>query len=178
MKPGADKRHAGRWRWAKRGLTLALFILVAVMLFMLVRNLDWQELTHALQSYRPSTLALGVAITLCSYLLFSSYDLLGRHYTGHALPAQQVLALGFVCYAFNLNLGSWVGSVALRYRLYSKMGLDVPTITRVLSLSLVTNWLGHLLVAGSVFIMGLPPLPPNAVVGAMGLRAIGALIGA
>ncbi|WP_166365115.1 lysylphosphatidylglycerol synthase domain-containing protein [Pseudomonas akapageensis] len=176
MKHDTDERHAGRWVWAKRGLTLAFFILVPVMLYMLVRNLEWQELKQALQSYRLSTLALGFAITLCSYTLFSSYDLLGRHYTGHTLPARQVLSLAFVCYAFNLNLGSWVGGVALRYRLYSKMGLDVPTITRVLSLSLVTNWLGHLLIAGSVFIMGLPPLPKGFAIGAMGLLATGAVL--
>ncbi|UVJ46095.1 lysylphosphatidylglycerol synthase domain-containing protein [Pseudomonas sp. LS1212] len=176
MKPNAPHTHKSKWVWAKRGLTLLFFILVPVLLFMLLRNLEWQEVKQALQSYRLSTLAIGVAIALCSYTLFSSYDLLGRRYTGHKLPTRQVLPLAFVCYAFNLNLSSWVGGVALRYRLYSKLGLDVATITKILSLCLVTNWLSYLLVAGSVFVMGLPELPPGIQVGAMGLRVIGAML--
>ncbi|MND92351.1 Inner membrane protein YbhN [compost metagenome] len=176
MTAAHPQRHKRSWRWAKRGLTLFFFILVPVMLFMLVRNLEWQEVKAALQSYRFSTLALGAAIMLCSYLLFSSYDLLGRSYTGHKLSTRQILPLGFVCYAFNLNLSSWVGGVALRYRLYSKFGLDVPTITKILSLGLITNWLGYLLVAGSVFTLGLPRLPASVEIGAMGLRAIGVLL--
>ncbi|NBA96310.1 lysylphosphatidylglycerol synthase domain-containing protein [Pseudomonas sp. R5(2019)] len=173
--PTSEKR-AKKGRWAKRLLTLAFFILVAVLLFMLVRNLDWQEVKHALQSYRVTTLALGGLIALLSYAVFSSYDLVGRHYTEHTLRARQILPLAFVCYAFNLNLGAWVGGVALRFRLYSKLGLDVPTITRILTFGWITNWLGYLLVAGTVFALGFPDLPGTFKIGAGGLRLIGVLL--
>ena len=139
------------WFWGKRLLTLFFFIMVPVMLFMLVKNLDWQEVKQALQSFSARTLLLCVMITVLSYVLFSSYDVLGRTYTGHKLPARQILPVAFVCYAFNLNVSSWVGSIALRYRLYSRLGLDLATITRVLSFSLVTNWVGYVLIGGIVF---------------------------
>jgi hypothetical protein len=34
------------------------------------------------------------------------------------------MLVSFICYAFNLTLSTWVGGVAMRYRLYSRLGLD------------------------------------------------------
>lgn len=161
------------YRRARQLLTLAFFILVPVLLFMLLRNQDWNEVWRALTAYRPGVLLTALAVVACSFSLFASYDLLGRHYTGHHLPARKVLPLAFVCYAFNLNLSAWVGGVALRYRLYSRLGLDTSTITRILGLGLVTNWLGYLLVAGSLFALGFPALPAGLEIGSSGLRLIG-----
>lgn len=161
------------WKRARQALTVLLFILVPVLLFMLLRNQDWGEVWQALTSYRPAVLLSAVGVMACSFTLFASYDLLGRRYTGHTLPARRVLPLAFVCYAFNLNLSAWVGGVALRYRLYSRLGLDTPTITRILGLGLVTNWLGYLLVAGSLFALGFPRLPAGLEIGSTGLRLIG-----
>jgi len=164
------------WKRARQVLTIAFFIAVPVLLFMLLRNQDWGEVWHALTSYRPGVLLMALGFVVCSFALFSSYDLLGRRYTGHKLPARRVLPLAFVCYAFNLNLSAWVGGVALRYRLYSRLGLDTPTITRILGLGLVTNWLGYLLVAGSLFAMGFPKLPAGLEIGTTGLRLIGCVM--
>ncbi|WP_296250943.1 lysylphosphatidylglycerol synthase domain-containing protein [Pseudomonas sp. UBA4194] len=173
---GQPKKRASKWVWAKRAMTLFCFILVPVLLFLLVKNLDWQEVRHALGSYKLSTLLIGAGIALTSYLVFASYDVLARRYTGHKVPVTQVMPLAFVCYAFNLNLSSWVGGIALRYRLYSKLGLDVPTITRILSMCLITNWLGYMFIAGTVFAMGLPELPEGYKIGSTGLRVIGVVI--
>jgi uncharacterized membrane protein YbhN (UPF0104 family) len=166
-------RQRTLWRWLKRGMAVFCFVMVPVLLFMLVRNMDWQEVSHALRSYKLSTLVLGAAIMLASYLVFASYDLLSKRYTGHDVPAPKVLALAFVCYAFNLNLSSWVGGIALRYRLYGKLGLKAATITRILSLGLITNWLGYLLIGGTVFASGFPNLPEGMKLGSTGLRLIG-----
>jgi hypothetical protein len=171
--PSATPQKRNLWRWLKRGVAVLCFVMVPVLLFMLVRNMDWQEVSHALRSYKLSTLLLGVAITLASYLVFASYDLLSKRYTGHQVPATRVLPLAFVCYAFNLNLSSWVGGIALRYRLYGKLGLKAATITQILSLGLVTNWLGYLLIGGVVFALGFPDLPAGMKIGATGLRLIG-----
>ena len=122
------------------------------------------------------TLLAGIGLSLVSYLVFSSFDLLSRIYTGHTLPARQVLPLAFVCYAFNLNLGSWVGGIALRYRLYFRLGLNIATITRILSMNLITNWLGFFVLGGVIFSLGLLELPQSWSIGAKGLRLCGALL--
>ncbi|MFB4390671.1 MULTISPECIES: lysylphosphatidylglycerol synthase domain-containing protein [unclassified Pseudomonas] len=162
--------------WAKRLLTLVFLLLVPTLLYLLVRNLDWNEVRQSLLAYKPSTLAIGLILALASYLVFASYDLLARAYTGHKLPARQVLPVAFVCYAFNLNFTTWVGGVALRYRLYGRLGLDTATITRILTLGLLTNWMGYLLLAGTVFTLRLVRLPESWAVGATGLQLIGVLM--
>jgi len=151
-------------------------VLIPVLLYLLVRNLDWNEVRQSLVAYTPGTLIIGLGLALCSYLTFASYDLLARAYTGHHLPARQVLPVAFVCYAFNLNFTTWVGGVALRYRLYGRLGLDTATITRILTLGLLTNWMGYLLLAGTVFALRLVKVPERWAVGVTGLQMIGLLM--
>lgn len=162
--------------WGKRLLTLLFLVLIPVLLYTLARNLDWNEVRHSLLAYTPGTLAVGLGLAFTSYLVFASYDLLGRAYTGHHLPTRQVLPVAFVCYAFNLNFTTWVGGVALRYRLYGRLGLDTPTITRILTLGLLTNWIGYLLLAGTVFALRLVKLPESWAVGTAGLQLIGVVL--
>lgn len=171
MSSATPRRHLLR-----RLITAVLVSLVVVLLFSLVRNVDWREVWQALRGYSLPTLLAGIGLMIVSYVLFSGFDLLGRRYTGHRLPTRQVLRVAFVCYAFNLNLGSWVGSVAMRYRLYSRLGLDLPTVTRILGASLVTNWLGYLLAGGVVFTLGLLELPDHWRLGTHGLRIVGVLM--
>lgn len=160
--------------WLKRGLTLLFFILVPVLLFTLIKQIEWQEVKDALLSYKISTILTCVVIALGSYCVFASYDLIGKKYTGHTIPPRQIIPLGFVCYAFNLNLSSWVGGIALRYRLYSRLGLDVSTITKILSMNLIANWLGYLILAGTILLFGLIGLPDNWKIGTTALQIIGA----
>lgn len=173
-KKASAKLRSAWGRWLKHGVTLLLFMVVAILLFSLVQNMDWQAVIETLRGYSPALVMMGLGITAASFAVFSSYDLLGKFYTGHELPIKQVLPLAFVCYAFNLNLGAWVGGIALRYRLYTKFGLKVATVTRVLSVSLTTNWLGYMLLAGTLFTLRLIELPEHWQVGTLGLQLIGA----
>lgn len=172
--PGKDSSERKTWwTWAGRILTVAFFILVPVLLYSLIKNVDWQEVKEALTSYEISVLLIGAAVALTSYGIFASYDLLARHYTQHKIPALQVIPVGFVCYAFNLNLSAWVGSFALRYRLYSRLGLDVATITKIVTINVITNWLGYIILAGIIFSLRLLNLPDNWAIGETALQFIG-----
>jgi uncharacterized membrane protein YbhN (UPF0104 family) len=174
----APSRHDGprRTRWAriKPWLVGAFFVLVAVLLVRLSRNVDWALAWQSIRSYQPGTLAIAAALALASYAVYCGYDLLGRHHTGHGLPVVRVAGVGFVSYAFNLNLGALVGGVAVRYRLYSRLGLDTAVTTQVLALSMLTNWLGYLLVGGMVFVVRPLQLPPQWELDSGGLRLLGA----
>jgi uncharacterized membrane protein YbhN (UPF0104 family) len=82
----------------------------------------------------------------------------------------------FVSYAFNLCIGSIVGGVGFRYRLYSRLGLKNGVITRIVSMSMLTNWLGYKLLAGLLFIVHPLALPPSWHMGNHGLEWIGAVL--
>ena len=108
-----------------------------------------------------------------SYLIYGCYDLLARFYCGHKLAKRQVMLVSFICYAFNLTLSTWVGGIGMRYRLYSRLGLPGSTITRIFSLSITTNWLGYILLAGIIFTAGVVELPDHWYVDQTTLRILG-----
>ena len=173
--PAAKRKLTDRawWPWLRRGASTAFFGLVAYLLVSQARTIEWSQVLASLQNYPVLDTWGAVALAAASYLLYSCFDLLGRHYTGHTLRAPTVMRLTFVSYAFNLNLGSVVGGIAFRYRLYSRLGLAVGTITRVMSFSMLANWMGYLLLAGLVFSVQPPALPASWKIDAFQLRLVG-----
>lgn len=161
------------WR---RALAIAFFSLVAYLLWRYGRRVEWHAVGRSLRDLSPVTLVLALGCAVPALLLFSSYDLLGRAYTGHRLPVRQVMAVNFISYAFNLNLGALVGGFALRYRLYGRLGLSPGVVTEVLGVSLLTNWLGWTAVAGAVFLLHPLALPGSWPVNAAALQLFGGLL--
>ncbi|MBV0882254.1 flippase-like domain-containing protein [Noviherbaspirillum sp. L7-7A] len=161
------------WHWAKRLLKFCFLALIAYLLIKQARSVEWDKVMAAI--YQRSALALLAAAGLAaaSHLLYACFDLLGKHLTGHKLPARTVMGITFVCYAFNLNLGSLIGGVAMRYRLYSRFGLDSTVITRIAATSMLTNWSGYLLLAGLAFWWRPLPLPAEWKLDSSGLRLLG-----
>lgn len=170
-------RHAQRrrrwWWWTRRLLTTTFFVLVAALLVWQARAVQWDEVFTTIKRYPLATLMGAAGFAAASHLLYSSYDLLGRHYTDHRLRTPTVMAVTFISYAFNLNLGSLVGGIAFRYRLYSRLGLATADVTRVLTMSMLTNWLGYLLLAGTMFAWSPLALPPDWKLDSSGLRLLG-----
>ncbi len=161
------------WPWLKRLGLLLFFAWVASLVVKEARRIDWQAVLVAGQQVPAGVLLAAVGLAAASHLLYSCFDLLGRYYTGHRLRARTVMTVTFVSYAFNLNLGSLVGAVALRYRLYGRLGLRYSVVTRVLALSMLTNWLGYVFLAGLLFSLSPPDLPPSWKLGSAGLRMLG-----
>jgi len=163
-----------RWPLIKKILTYVFFILVAGLLISLARNVDWSEVYTTLRNYNAKTLWMTGAAAFGSYTVYCFFDVLGKHYAQHNLPVRQILPVTFVCYAFNLNLSAWVGGIALRYRLYSRLGLRASQITRVFTMSVLTNWLGYIWLAGLIFVMGWITPPDSWEIGHTALRVLGA----
>lgn len=164
------------WPWVKRIVLggFALFVISA--LVFQARAVDWEQVFRTMAAYPVTTLALALGLAATSHGLYSCFDLIGRRYTRHKLANRSVLAITFVSYAFNLNLGTIVGAVAMRYRLYSRLGLNTATITRVVVTSMVTNWLGYLCLAGVLFAWMPMDLPDNWHVTTFALRGIGVVL--
>jgi uncharacterized membrane protein YbhN (UPF0104 family) len=164
------------WPWTRRALTLLFFAAVAALLARYASHLDWDEVLESVRGTPQPVLMQALALAAASHLLYSCFDLIGRRYTGHTLPTPTVMAVNFVSYAFNLCIGSVVGGVGFRYRLYSRLGLKNGVITRIVSMSMLTNWLGYKLLAGLLFIFHPLQLPPSWHMGNHGLQWVGALL--
>lgn len=164
------------WPWVGRVVGWAFFALVAWLIVRHACTIDWSEVLQSIGTLPHRSIAIAIGLTAASYLLYSTFDLLGRRMVGHRLPTRTVMGVTFVCYAFNLNLGSLVGSIGFRYRLYSRLGLENDVIAKVIGFSLLTNWFGYLAIAGAAFCFGAIALPAGWKIDDGQLRVLGALL--
>lgn len=157
----------------KRGLAIAFFVLVAWLIYRYGRTLDWPKIWRSVRQIDRTTLLLAAACSIGSYAVYACVDLFARHALSLQISKAKAMAIAFVCYAFNLNFGSWVGSIGFRYRLYSRIGLDAEQVTRVVGMSLVTNWSGYFLLAGVAFAFNFVKPPAGWEIGRLGLTIAG-----
>ena len=168
--------HRTRTQALARWFGIVFVLAVLGLLVWVAQRVAWSQVLDALAALPPAVLAAALAVVVLSHVVYSTYDLLGRAWTGHTLPRRQVMLITFISYAFNLNLGSMVGGIALRFRLYARRGLPPEVIGRVFALSLSTNWLGYALLAGGVFLLQLMTPPADWTVSAAALRIFGAVL--
>jgi glycosyltransferase 2 family protein len=164
------------WQRWRKWLAAAFLLAVAVLLVNQARNVDWPEVARSIRGTDPLLLMAAIAIAAVSYLLYASYDVMARRYTGHALPTSRVAAIAMVSYAFNLNMGALIGGAGFRFRLYSRFGLPAATITRILSFSVISNWAGYVVLAGMLLVLQQLPVQLQWDLGKHAMRVIGALL--
>lgn len=172
MSPAAQ----GAWRWFKRLAPWALAVLVLSLVTQQARAVDWSAVWAALQDLSATRLAVAVGLALVGYAVYAGFDLVGRHLTGHTLSVPRTLGTAAICYVFNLNFGALVGGFAMRLRLYTRWGLDAPTVAKVIGLSMVTNWLGYLWLGGVVLLWSPPQLPGGWAQSDAVLRTVGVVM--
>jgi|SRR5690554_3943000 len=161
------------WPLIKKILTYGFFLLVAYLLVQQALTIEWSKVFQTLRETKVSTLLTGFGIGFVCYMFYSSYDLLGRYLLQIKTNLAQNWFIAWISYAFNLNLGAMVGGIAFRYRLYGKIGVSSSKATRIIGLSIMTNWLGYILLAGVLFITGQIEPPESWVIGKLGLQCLG-----
>lgn len=147
--PSSSRKRRAIWR--RYGQPAAALLLLATAAFFLVRlfqRVNMTEIALGLRSLSKPRLALAAAATAGSYGLLSVYDYLGIRHQSAPLSYAKTLATSFVVYAFNFNLGSLIGAVGMRYRLYTRWGLSPTAVGRITVSSAVISWTGFCLVAG------------------------------
>lgn len=148
-----------RWLWK-----LAPWLLAAVVVVLLARqarSMDWAQVMAAVKAIPLGLLAGAAALAVLSHALFSSFDLISRAIVQHRIGWLRSAWVGAVCYAFNLSFGAIVGGMAMRLRLYTRLGLSAATAGQVIALSMLTNWLGYSLLTGVVLLVWPPTLPSS-----------------
>ncbi len=189
--------HSRRQHWPvlKRLLSRLYLGVVVGLIALLAWHLDWTAVRAAIADLTLPVMLAATALAAASHLAYSLFDLIGRRYTGHPLPTGRVMAITFVSYVGTLNLGALIGAIGLRQRLYAHHGLSLSAMAQVFAVSIVTNWLGYLLLLGAVFagptytrlreavtgndlanealVIGLPSWPTPAWGGMLGVAALG-----
>lgn len=167
----------GRNRSVLKRVATGLFICFILGLLARVgMTIEWSEVADAVLDTPKRALWIAALVVVLSYVVYTCFDLLGKWYTGHDLPAWRVMMVAFISYAFTMNFGAAVGGLALRLRLYAKQGLNPGQIMRIMGLSMTTNWIGYCLLGGSIFAAGAVHLPSSWGVSGLPLRIIGGVM--
>jgi uncharacterized membrane protein YbhN (UPF0104 family) len=149
-------RHPG-WPWFARTVALAFFLTVAALIVRHARSIDWPAVLVALRALPTQALTVAAALALLSHFTYGTFDWVGRHCSGHRLGRATTLGIAMTSYPFTLNLGSLIGGIGVRYRLYARRGVGVGTIGQVVGTSVLTNWVGYLTLLAAMPWIWRPP---------------------
>lgn len=112
----------------------------------------------AMRDIPPPRLALAAFFAAMSYLTLTFFDALGIRYAGKTVPYRKVALASFCSLAIGHNVGfSALSTGALRLRFYSRAGLKVGDVARVILFCATTVGLGLLALAAAVLLLARPP---------------------
>ena len=161
-------------------LAAALFALGLFALSKLLAPVNPADIASQVRATPWTVLALALVATLCGYLCLAGYDWSALRYIGKPLPLPIVLTGGLMAYAFGNTMGlSAVSGGAVRWRIYSGLGLDGYDIAAVSTFAAVSFGVAATLVGvGALAIhpgaLGpLLPFPPGVIRAVAVLTIIG-----
>lgn len=151
-------------------VTVALFAAGVFALQRLLSAVSLADVAAQVRSTPLSTLALAALATAAGYAALIGYDWSALRYIGKRLPARTVVLGGFLGYAFGNTIGlSAISGGAVRYRIYSAIGLDGYDVAAVATFASVAFGLGATVIGlGALALVptalgALSPFPPDVV---------------
>src|SRR5574344_863282 len=155
--------------------TLFIFACAGIAIYFLsgaLRAYHYRQIADAFSAIPRTTVLLALAATVISYLVTTGYDILAFRALKLNVPWRKIIPVSFICYAFSNSAGHPLLTGAVRFRMFSGLGVDGRQIAYIIALGLFTFWLGLLLLAGGVLAF----IPPAVIPGfsEAGERALGA----
>ena len=131
-------------RWITAA-TIVVVIAALVIMAHLLQQFTWQRIIASLNRIGSRQLGLAALYTAGSYLTLTGFDLMGTRYAGSKIAYPRVALTSFL----SLSIGHTVGlapfsSGAIRYRYYSKWGLDARQVGMVILFSALTVAIGEM----------------------------------
>ena len=147
-------------------MTVVFMVIVAYFLYKTLSQIHWSEIQEAISRVSAKTFFFTGCLTVVNYFLYASYDLLSFNIIRNAsLRIRKIISTTMIVFTFNLNLGALIGSIGLRYRIYSGWGIPKAKITLLTLLSVITSWSGYAFLLALIFLFSpssvttLAPLP-------------------
>jgi uncharacterized membrane protein YbhN (UPF0104 family) len=119
-------------------------------LYHMLRGINSDEVIEAIKSTETSDIALAGLFVAAGYFTLTFYDLFAVRAIGHAHVPYRINALAaFTSYSIGHNVGASVFTGgAVRYRIYSALGLNAIDVAKICFLAGLTFWLGNAAVLG------------------------------
>lgn len=148
--------------------TIGLFALGLYAISRLLAEVDLNDVLRQVHETPTYILILSWLATVGGYLCLVGYDWSALRYIGKPLPLPITITGGLMAYAFGNTVGlAAVSGGAVRYRLYSSLGLDGYDIAAVSTFTAVSYGTAAALVGFVALVVdpgllgGLSPLPPH-----------------
>ena len=146
----ATKKLAAFFQKYKTYISILFAIFVLYLVATTIKDTDWPQVWQSVQASSTKHIVLAALTALVSYAAYAAYDLFSSHVLKIKLAKLSAWFIAWISYSANLNLGAIVGSLALRYKLYSKLGLRAGDTSKIIGLSVTTNWVCYALLIGVV----------------------------
>lgn len=137
-------------------------------------EINWHEVKKALNLLDGVIILEVLILGVLNLLVLMSFDLLSLYHLKEKVSKLNASVAALISYILNLNFGAILGSVGVRYRLYSKIGVQPLRIHLIVIFSSLSNWLAYLFIFGLITLIS----PPKFLSGlSPSLVRISALIG-
>ncbi|MFQ8430147.1 bifunctional lysylphosphatidylglycerol flippase/synthetase MprF [Amaricoccus sp. W119] len=164
-------------------ITLFLFAGGIYALHRLLAPLDFRDVMRSLRATPNHIYVYAIGATAIGYAALVGYDWTAARYIGKQLPLPSVALGGFLGYAFGNTIGlSALSGGAVRYRIYTSLGLDGYDVAAISGYVAVAYGLGATLIGLGALalhptaIQGISAVPPGTV-GLMATAAFVAMVG-
>ncbi|WP_366654639.1 lysylphosphatidylglycerol synthase domain-containing protein [Fodinicurvata sp. EGI_FJ10296] len=126
----------------------------AWLIYRALNRYSFGEITDALSTISAGRLIAAVAFAAGSYLCLTGFDYLGIRYSGNRLAYRRVALASFTSLSIGHNVGvAALSSGAIRYRFYSRWGLNAEHVAKIIIFSGITVGLGLVTIGGIGLLM-------------------------
>jgi hypothetical protein len=126
-----------------------LFVVAAIVLGYIVRELDAAEIRAALAATGWRQILFAALFTAISYLLLTGYDAIGFRQLRQRVSYPTTAMGSYTSYAVSFTLGfPLITAGTVRYWIYSATGIGAKSIASLTLIAAVTFWLGMGVVLG------------------------------
>jgi len=119
-----------------------------------------------------SHLIAALVLTILDYLVLTGYDWLALRYIKHPIKYGRTAFASFLGYAFSHNM-TFVGGGAIRYRIYSMLGVSAANVAALVAFCAMTFWLGFFATGSAVFLFSSEHVPAALHLPFVSVRPIG-----
>lgn len=128
--------------------------LAAFLLYRTLSRYSLNELIAAVTAVPMPSLLAAAGFAAASYVSLTFFDYLALRYVGRPLPYPKAALASFTALSLGHNIGlAALSSGAVRYRLYSRWGLDTGEVAKVVVFCGVTVGLGLTTLGGAALLL-------------------------
>ncbi|MBB4566820.1 lysylphosphatidylglycerol synthase domain-containing protein [Rhizobium leucaenae] len=131
------------------GLLIAAICLAFWLLYRILQHYSFDDIRSSLLNIPLRRLCFALLCAAASYLCLTGFDFLAIVSLGKSLPYRKVALASFVSLSMGHNIGfAGLSSGAFRYRYYSRWGLGIEEVTKIILFCGVTVGLGLITLGG------------------------------